>query len=385
MANVEQLLETEAGRIGPDIYRRTLNTSPWLKLVKQDAWPDEMGDTISVMVYERSLPDSQLTWSNVSSNDGTGNTCLPTPANIEFGQTLRQYNLQQAAIVSPDICVNDLRFAVKRQEQLSNIMQILTENSAYAWIDRYRDEYTRIATHKVIATTGLPEGSTAFPSTLPTSRLTPGILRNQYMRLIRDGGGNNPLDRENARPVFGLICSSETSYNIIMEDASLRNDFRYTTRVNELLAPLGIERSYNGFFHLIDDFAPRWDWDSVNNVWIRRYPYVSSAATHGNRWEIDPNYEAAAYEDSFIFHMDVYKSLIPAPITAPGGNTRFDPVVYRGDFKWRNIPNKDTNPDGTIGFFRGVFSSGSKPIFPQYGYVIRHLRCAADLEFAACS
>ena len=31
--NIEQVLINEANRIGPDIYRKTLNTSPWLKLV----------------------------------------------------------------------------------------------------------------------------------------------------------------------------------------------------------------------------------------------------------------------------------------------------------------------------------------------------------------
>ena len=54
--DIEQVLINEANRIGPDIYRKTLNTSPWLKLVKKDVWPDEMGDTIRVLTYERSLP-----------------------------------------------------------------------------------------------------------------------------------------------------------------------------------------------------------------------------------------------------------------------------------------------------------------------------------------
>ena len=51
--NIENLLITESGRIGADIYRKTLNTSPWTTLVKQEAWPDEMGTTVNVLIYER--------------------------------------------------------------------------------------------------------------------------------------------------------------------------------------------------------------------------------------------------------------------------------------------------------------------------------------------
>lgn len=382
--NIEQRLVVESGRIGPDIYRRTVNTSPWLKLIKQEKFPGEMGDTISVLTYERSLPTTPLQWSDVGQSTGQENgTCLPTPQTIAFAQTLRQYNLQQGAMESLPICVNDLRVAFKRQEQLSNMMSVLAENNAYAWIDRYRDEYTRLASHKVIAAAGFPEGSASFPLTVPTSSLSQGILKKYYMKLIRDGGGNNPLDRENARPVFGLITDSETSENIIKRSDNIRNDYRYSSKVNELLAPLGVERSYGGFFHLIDDFGPRWDF--VGGAWVRRLPYETRAATKGLKWEIAGSYESAAYMDSFIFHTDVLRSLVPEPIGAAGGGTKFDPVTYRGTFTWRNILDRVCNPDGTIGYFRGVYMSGSKPVFPMFGYVIRHLRCDVPLDTFLCS
>jgi len=85
-----------------------------------------------------------------------------------------------------------------------------------------------------------------------------------------------------------------------------------------------------------------------------------------------------------VFHLDVMETLIPAPITSPGGNTKFDPMSYMGDFKWKNILDAITNPDGTIGYFRAVLSSGSKPVFPEWGYVIRTLRCDSNLGLLAC-
>ena len=386
--DIEQLLITESGRIGPDIYRKTLNTSPWLKLVKQDTWPDEMGDTLSVLTFERTLANS-LTWANVTSNTlpggANGGNCVPAAQEVPFAQTTRSYALQQSALESPMVCVNDLRFALKRKEQLSNMFDILKENTSWAWQERYRDEYTRVSEHKIVATSTMVDQPLAFATAAPAvSRLTQGMLDRVYLQLVRDGAGNNPMGRQNGRPEFTIICSPETSDQLLRDDDSIRQDYRWNSGVvNELLAPLGVERSFRGFYHLIDMFPNRYN--LVGSAWVKVPPYIASAATKGQKFLVNPLYELATHEDTIVFHQDVYTSLIPAPISSPGGNTKFDPVSYRGDFKWLNIPHRTENPDGTLGFFRGILSNGTKPIRPEWGYVIRHLRCAPKLGLVACS
>jgi len=401
--NIENLLITESGRIGADIYRKTLNTSPWTTLVKQEAWPDEMGTTVNVLIYERTLPASggSITFSDVAyngvgtqvigatpsgSNTGPG-TCAVAGNDLGFAQTLRTYNLQQAAINSPDICLNDLRFPVRRQEQLRNIMAVLSENTQYAWENRYRDEYVRLANYNVnanqtelLAASGQTKGSFST-SNLPTSRLTQGILRYFYSRLIRDGAGQNAYGKENGAPVFLLVTSPEASDDLIKLNADIRQDLRWA-KPSELIQPLGVERSYAGFYHLVDTMTPRYDF--VGGAWVRRNPYATDAsASKGTRYIPNPAYFTAEYEDSIIFHPDVFTSLVAKPIGATGAMA-FDPQSYRGDFRWRNIPSRDCNPDGTIGFFRAIFSSGSKPVRPELGVVIRHKRCAADFGLVGC-
>jgi hypothetical protein len=382
--DIDSWLAAESGRIGPDIFHKTLNTSPWLKLVKQDTWPDEMGYEVSVLTYSRSLPETSLDWNNVGFNNGTGSNCVPSASVVQFYQKLQTYNLQQTAIESPAICVNDLRFSWRRKDQLSHIFRILTENTAYAWKERYKDEYIRLAQHKVVLTSSLPENASAFSATAPTSKLVQPVLDKFRMSLIRDGAGNTPMGRENGTPVFGLICSSETSYDLIRNIANDREDYRYSTKANDLLAPLGVERTYKGYYHIIDDFMPRYDF--VNGEWVEVEPYVKQTVGGVTEWVLNPDYENAEFEVSVIFHPEVFTSVIPAPITAPGGNTKFDPISYRGEFKWLNIRDKALNPDGTIGYFRGVLSSGSKPVRPEWGYAILHARCAgAGLNLIACS
>ena len=435
--NIEQLLISESNRIGNDIYRKTVDTSPWLKLVKQDAWPDEMGDSVSVLVYERSLPyDSsgpKITWNSISQNGGAyggtltydGSTTSPVgdsgatgnansfPSSVgkvlDFGQTLRTYGLQHAALESPNVSLNDLRFPMKRKEQLSNIMQIMTESTTDVWIQRYRDQYVDQAENKLLATTsttvasgedvgiggtirklstgvdtrvsGFPNSSTA---TTAATQLTQSVLDRVYMDLLRNGAGANAYDRMNGAPVFLAIMSPETSDSLIRANADIRQDFRWSERVNELLAPLGVQRSYRNFHHLVDAFAPRYSYNATGGpgstpLFTRVYPFIrapnnsDTSKRQGFKYELNSNYLTAAYEDTIIFVPEVFTSLVPKPLSI-GGSMDFNAQNYRGEFTWRNILDRANNPDGTVGYFRAIYSNGAKPIFPHMGYVIRHLR-----------
>jgi len=494
--NIEQLLVKEAGRIGPEIYRKTVDNNVWLKLIKQDTFPEEMGDRVSVLTYERSIPqaarngrqndyDLQTVWQGANailgsnptdqtytsfnaytqalsghaaaatdSDNANNNVSTPKFANVEFGQKLRTYDLRRVALESPNISLEDLRYPVRRKEQLSQIMNILTEQTAMVWTQRYQDEYVRLAENLVtptgtgggatLTTVSNTNGATSFsPLNDATSKLTQGILRRLYMRLLRDGAGSSAQGKENGAPVFNLITSAETSEDIIKLNADIRSDFRYS-KPNELLAPLGVERSYGGFYHIIDPYPPRYSRKNVlasnhaagvytvasghgievgdtvtvasNDLatnrgnfavtattatsitlastpasaanddrllgWKRVYPFTRAASTKGYKYDINSDYLAAAYEDSIILINEVYHSVVPKPLGSMGGMS-FDPQSYRGDFKWKNIIDRDNNPDGTVGYFRALFASGSKPVRPEWGYVIRHKRGEAALDFVA--
>jgi len=416
---VEQLLIKESGRIGPDIYRKTVDTSPWLKLVNQDVWPDEMGDSVSVLVYERSLPynyDSngnltsvKTTWNSLTGNgangvlgaageggpNGTGNSFAAGSSNvIEFGQRLRSYGLKASSMNSPDLSLNDLRFPLKRKEQLSNVMAILGEATAEAWKERYYDEYVRLSENKFIATTttgsaiGLTSANGSDVEAFGTVDETTIVALNQqhldkmYLRMIRDGGAQEAYGRQNGAPLFLLITSYEQSDALIKANGTsgqtaTRDDFRWSDRANELLGPLGVQRTYKGFHHLVDPFPRRYNYNSTSNVWTRVFPFKKVATTANTRtgvkYDLNSDYETAEYEESIIYHPMVFTSLVPKPISGTD-SADFAPQTYRGEFTWRNIPDRQYNPDGTVGFFRAIFASGSKPIFPNLGYVIRHAR-----------
>ena len=384
-ATIDDFLTSESGRIGPDLFRDSIHESPWIRLSDRDTWPDGMGQTISANTFDRVLPTSTPSWETISQNDGTGNTCVPEAHRIDFAQTQRTYNLQHVALESPPLCVNDLRFAWQRKEQLTAMFDILRENSRHLWEERYRDEFVRVANNKVIAKTALPTGTTAFPTQEPTSRLTQGILDYYHQALVRDGAGREAVEKVDMRPQFMVVMSPETQEHILKDvnaTTGIREDFRYSPRAKELLAPLGVQRPYKGFFHLVDDFPPRYNF--TGGAWVKVEPYVAEAATQGNRFKVNPAYVSASYEDTIIFHPKVLTTLLPAPISSPGGGTKFNPLKALGEWRWLNIPDRVENPDGTWGYYRSVFSSGSKPVKPNWGYVIRHKRCDLANQLLDC-
>jgi hypothetical protein len=437
---IDNILAQEANRIGADIHKNTVHTSPWMDLVKKSTFPDQMGYQLNTLVYASSLPTTDSggatlagssIWSDMGATNDDANvfgtaasdqplkdtaesTIGPNESNkgaINFGKELKRYNLKRAVIESPRINVEDLRFAAHRQDQLRAILDVMTDSTRYTWEERYRDEFDLlsdnfVACRKVSSSSKLfsdVEGTTsaatllaggdvdlgthaddtenddiydtkqAGNTKLPEANISNALMDDIYFRLVRAGAGGNAYGRENGRPVFALVCSSEVSRELQIESEAIRDDIRYnSSRVSELVAPLGVEKSFRGYYHLIDDLAPRFKIAS-NDKLERVMPYSVSGGI------ISPNdaYETAPVEIAYIIHPDVYESQIPAPLSGSNGLT-FDPVTYKGDFKWTNIPDAVINPDGTIGFFRGILASASKPIKTNFGYAIAIARKSTD-------
>lgn len=420
--NIDTVLTQEAYRIGQDVHRRILHTSPWIDLVKKSAFPDGMGYVVGTLIYDRVLPTTTanggtlgLQWTNVGDNSaGAFTETIPPvesastldqiltgardttigPADglsyVQFSRQLKQYELKRAVVESPRINVEDLRFAAHRQEQLKAAVDAMADSTRYGWEERNRDEYDRLAANLIPClasgtavqtadqTSARIEGTATADLDIkggsdltPTANISNKITDMAYFRLVRAGAGSNAYGRENGRPVFALVLSSEASYQLQTE-AGFRDDVRYNNAaVSDLIAPLGVEKSFRGFYHMIDDLAPRFTVDG-NGVVDRVQPYGASSGVVTT----NASYETADYEAAYVVHPDVMECAIPEPVSGSQG-LAFDPASYSGDFKWKNLPDEVRNPDSLIGFFRGVMASASKPVKTDFGYVVLFKRTSA--------
>jgi hypothetical protein len=370
------------------IYQTTINRSVWNKLIPKEEWTDGLSDVQRVLTVERNLPDNIDDWNDVDVNSNS-NSCAPTADIVPRGNTERTYQLTQKAQESDRICVNDTRNAYMVNDQIAKVFTNLRNVVSYTWKRRGMLEYTRIAEHKVVAANGLPFNDSDFPGIAATSMLTQRILNIYYQYLIQnsaelDGGS---LGMQDGRPQFILVTDAETSDAIMREDAT-NNAFLWNgKRVPELLSPLGVDRGFRGFYHTIDNLPRRYTF--AGGVYTEVLPYIEVAASTGVKQKLNPDYMAAPYQDSVIFLPSVMAFKHPKPISSVGSGTSFQPQTYVGDFKWLNVQNVDSassyyNPDNAWGFYRALLMSATKPIHPEFGIVIRHLRCPSDIGAQAC-
>lgn len=384
--DVNSILVTESGKLDSIVGPKAIATSAWNRLIKQEAFQEGKGTGISKIVWQRTvIPNvTSSAWTPLGLNTGTGSTCNPTPQLLEYAQTIRSYNLAQAEVRTPTLCINDIRFGYDFKNQLQQMFGILGENTKYFWENRYRDEYLRVLDHKIVAAPGLPESTSAFPAVAPANvkALDDGMLKKIYGRLMRDSGGLGAYSMVRGAPQFAAIMSPEASDYIVKQNYEIRQDFRYSSQVEELLGPLGAIESFGGFHHIKDWQAPRYVFSGGQYV---RVPfYVDSATTYGEQSIVNPAYENAPFEVTIIFNPEVYTSRVVAPLTNPGGNTRFNAVNYRGVFDWINYPN-ECNPRGDSGYFLGSFANGTDVSRSELGYAILHQRCDTPINYNSCS
>jgi hypothetical protein len=422
--NIDTWLTQEAGRIGKDIHRHALHTSPWYDLIRKGTFPAGMGYKQSVLIYERTLPN---TGQNSSADQSTlglswtelGGTALSAnafdnslgqsfiganpdnlgpqdgKAYLHFARSIKQYTMQRAVIESPRIDVEDLRQSFEGLQQLTAIVDLMKEATRRSWEERNRDEYDKSCANLVpCLTSGTPilqiidvSAGTTFEGVntwsvdfnndfvssgvdvdyTPTAHISNAVLDRIALRLRREGAKVNAYGIEDGQAIFGLVLGSQASLFLKQEDG-YREDIRKNAgKVSELIKPLGVDGSFRGFYHLCDDLAPRMTISSGTAT--RVYP---ETMTNGIL-TTNSAYETADFEVAYVLHPDVMETLIPTPLSGFGA-VKFDPVSYTGEFKWKNIINETTNPDGTIGYFRGVLAAASKRIKTRFGMAVVYRR-----------
>jgi hypothetical protein len=427
--DIDTILAQEANRIGSDLHSEYVHTSPWIDLIDKGTFPKGSGYRLQTLIYDRAIPtdstgnstvmnwggfagadnllsgqdhstteegvgalinDSQEDHRGPLTNVADGSAGSANVNQVQWNKRIVPYALERSVVWSPEINVEELRFATQAADQLAIAFDALAEGVRYAWEDRYRDEYMRAVNFRVPCTSASPDladtaltAATAGGDTVegtsddPTAAgyiLGQRTLDRAHTALVRAGAGRKAWGMEGGRPVFGLVCSPELSFSLRSEvdtttSAGSATDFRESSRADERLAPLGISVSYKGFYHIIDDFSPRYS--GVGTTAVRQRPFSASSGVVS----INSGYDAATTEGevALILHKEVMQSLIPDPLSGAAGIT-FNPVDYSGKFQWLNIRSVDLNPLGSIGHFVGVLAQATKVIKPKFGYLFFYHR-----------
>lgn len=389
-AVTEQLL-LETGRLQEPMYTRAARTRPILNLQSKTrgAWQNGRGVQLGAVTFERSFP--ALTgdgWTTIAASDGDSvNSCLPPSETVSFGETVRTYAPRHYAVNTQKWCVRDIAFGWQFAEFLGNVTKALGQISEWVWYRRMTQDYFTNSGHHLTlnSTAGIQDSTTVYNvSNLPTGPVTQDILNYIYMDVWREGGDKMAgVDTDTGEPVFTMILSSEMSRSIIRSNPDIRQDNRYAYMGKGEMMPMqpGMptkKKNYGGFVHEIDPYPRRFIFSG--GAYIEVAPWLSSSTTSGSKWEQNPAYQTAPFEEIIIWHEDVYQDQAVNPVTNPSPGFQFDPHNWMGQFEPRNIPHETCNPDGDIIFLRALFASAARPINPKVGWCLLAARCGTDIR-----
>lgn len=382
---ITDYLTRETGRFMPgEIYGRMFGRSVLPSLIRRDTYPVGLSETINTLTYERNAPDdADPEWNPVQVVDGQeGGACLPPSDVIELGSTTRNFALKRRALWGPYFCAEEFRSVFELRVQLDQISDVITQRVQIEWELHDINEYFRTVQHKVVVNdctspSTTSTGAATYPAACPSMTMGVGLLDQWRIRLVRDGAADSALLRQNGSPVLTVYASEETIGNLIRQNADVREDIRWADSGKgdgaRLLQGFGVNHTYAGFAYVTNMFPRRFT--CADGVYTQIAPFIRSAASKGFKYDVNPAWETAPYEETVIFDPTVMTQLVPAPIVAPAPNFRFDPVSYVGDIKISNILDKDCNPDGTIIRHRIIMAAATAPKYPWRGVAFVHLRC----------
>lgn len=391
------LFTREVSRILPIFRERGRVRSWWASIggpgLKSEPWPEEFGDTVSRNILERTIPNRASSWQPIAANGSivaNEGTCNPTAAIVSTASTLRTTQLYQEAIDTDWICVNDIRSALNFKRQVAHMLKNLADNVTDWWEERNRSMYVALAQNKVVFNPDLPvktNGTTItdFPLELPTSTITQKYLNRLRVILQHNAAGadGGAYGKEDGGDVFAVVMSTDMQEALFTTSDRINRDRRYA-EAPKLLKAYGVDRSYQGWFHIIDNKATRMDF--VGGVWVERPFYSNQATTKGNRAVVNPDYEAAEYELVIPFLKTVVTRMIPRSFGSAGSGASFKPWNYAGTPMWMNEYDRECNKYRNNGYWSVLMQAAYMPEKIEDGYGILVKRpCNSDLEMTTCT
>lgn len=414
--NIDTQLAQNAYVIGDAIYAKKLNVAFWNTLTPKTALPTGMGNALTSMVYDPSLPTTTANGSTVGLNwtaigaDILGSNSLNSATSeqvvagasgetigtadpmsyVKWTKKLLDYGMKITRIQSPWLDVNDFRTAAGVAKQSAAIMKALTNSVSWGWDRYYQEKYEYTAGFLVSCLTASTaaaslidlvsesdaDNDNAFYGTnlvevdlatsgptdndiTPTANISNAVMDDIYDRLKLVTPADEAWGIDNGQPIYALVIGTKASL-ALKRESGIRDDVRKSTMVDSLIKPLGINESFRGFYHMTLPDPPRFTVST--GVLTRVEPLTSTGA-------INTAYFTADYEAAYVVHKEVLESQVPTPtVLAP--NVSFNPVSYNGDWQWINNKDNTVNILGDKGFFLGTLACAVKPKNYEYGYVI---------------
>lgn len=406
--------------LGPTLYTRASWKDPWLNLTPRESYPVGAGLVRSAFTIGRSEPATdEETWVAIATTSGNSfvGSCGVTYNQTYVGYLETTYKPEGFGLVGPLVCQDDLTLHWNSLDFWEKYFQSLEKRNVKSITNRLANIYMNyVPKAAASATFTYVDGdiTTQPPASavdvsgigIPTCGLIQDYLDTTAIILMELGADepntNGWITQGAEGPVFPLLIGVEASNKLLLNNAELRDDYRYAYEgfgdANPVIARMGASRIIKNFRHMITRFPPRWE--LVNGA-LSRVPtwIMSTASANASKGQVaivNPDYNnpsIAAWEGAIVMNPWVFTEEVLQPVnSAPG--MKWKPQDYFGE--WQFVTGNDallgfggctgvSDPVHKLGRHFAEYRHAAKPIFPEYGRMIIFQRCPATYDCNSCS
>lgn len=411
--------------LGPTLYTRASWMDVWMNVIQRGEYPVGAGLVRSVFTIGRSEPTTdEETWSPITTSSGSTyvGSCNTTYNQVDVGFLENTYKPEVFGLVGPLICQDDLTLNWESVDFWDNYFQAMEKRNKRSLSNRLGNIYMNYSTKVSPQSDGTievtagniatqPPGSAVDLSgvSLPDCELQQDVLDQDALSLMELGAtninSNGWINLGPSGPIFPLYIGPDMSNQLLLNNAELREDYRFAFESKQEIAPviqrIGATRIIKNWRHVINLFPPRWGITDGTNAMYRVPTWVmsnsSSNATKGKVAVINPDWKnprIACIEGAIALNPMVFIEEILRPVnSAPGQN--WSPKNYYGD--WKFVTGNDAllgfddctgvkDPVHKLGRHFAEFRHASKPLFRgEYGRLYLFRRCPQISQCNGCS
>lgn len=318
---------------------------------------------------------------NADGEDSGYNPCRYNAYLIEDGTETLEYTGFQTYRRTTDICLNHVKWIWQFQKQLELKASYLVDVTRSIWENWGREQYINQCS-KYVLSRGNPEqySFTYDPFTpdadgdsvividrdIPVSLINPDAMdyfTNKFTLSCPDAA----MGTQNGQPMFTCVLSMEDFDDMIVRDAERRDDWRHYNDATYNVQGFMPLRTYRQNLMVHDLVCPRFQVKSSDATTItlkRVAPMVQESTTIGNKWVVNTDYLKAEYALAIYFLKNSYRTLVPP--SGPGSvspDYRFGASPsLNGEFLWINIPDREENLLGEVGFHFARYQAFAEPL-----------------------
>lgn len=356
----------------PEIAQEILDYSVQFPMWMADIWSlkewQSNQNVMQQLVFRGSLPEIERgfdRWKQLASAAG----CSPCTTDCSYNWTTfsghsmerRLVQLMRREFRTPEYCVSEITSSFEYETIFAKIVENINMQVAFFKEQNIGLNFlTGIAKKMIVDSGGIkanPQDPYVYraPGSVTLGKLNRRLLVKVYEGLRRRTDAI-PFDVVNGQPIYALSASDELIDDMFMNDATSRQDLRFSSAADAVLNKYNFNSSIFGMYINAPILYPR-RFNLVSGAWVEIFPFMNGLpAEVGNFSDLNPAWESALYEEVLIHGKDPYAVFFRTPVGSIGSGTDFGPEPsFMNSWQWVNIQT-----EGDVFRRQGFFATSAE-------------------------